>query len=328
MITPRFLSVAIGSVLRMSALTYEVKDPNSPVAVWLRTTFPQPKGIQAAYRIAAGPARVLPSPAVATGTQGAAVDWWLRMLVDPAVSVDLALVGLRSRRVPCVRAGLELLRELGGVDRDGTVHPVDPTRFADRPDEWWARVCYALALLVELYRAASIDGSRLMRLRPEARAADLLALANDDEVADLIAMRDLAHEHLFPALPSGPVTTGMTFDGSTDLAADADLIAGGVLVDFKAGQGGKPRADGTRAAGLARTDLDQLLGYALMDYSNTFALHTVAIYAIRFGHYAAWPITDLCAQMAGRPVDFAVLRKEFAQVLQVQLPAYWAEQGR
>jgi hypothetical protein len=172
------------------------------------------------------------------------------MLVDPAVSVRLPLAGLRSRRVPCVRAGQELLFELGGIDCDRKVHPVDPTRLADRPDEWWARVCYALALLVELYRAFSIDGSRLMRLGADARAADLLALANDDEAADLIAMRDLARECLLPALPPGPVTSGMTFDGSRDLNADGDLIAGGVLVDFKAIQGNK-RANGTRTAGLA-----------------------------------------------------------------------------
>ncbi len=311
----------------MSALTYEVKDPSSPVAVWLRTTFPLHKDVQTAYRTAAGPARVLPSTAVATGTQGAAIDWWLRMLVDPAVSVDLALAGLQSRRVTCARAGLELLFELGGVDRDGTVRPVAPNRFADRSDEWWARVCYALALLVELYRAPSIEGSRLMRLRRDSRALDLLALANDDEVTDLIAMRDLACEHLLPALPPGPVATGMTFDGSHDLNADADLIAGGVLVDFKASQGGSPRKDGTRAATLARTELDQLLGYALMDFSDTFALHTVAIYATRFGHYAAWPLTDLCTQMAGRPVDFPALRQEFAQVLRVQLPAYRDQRG-
>ncbi len=57
----------------------------------------------------------------------------------------------------------------------------------------------------------------------------------------------------------------MTFDGSHDMSADADLIASGALVDFKASQGGNPRKDGTRAANLLRADLDQLLGYALMD---------------------------------------------------------------
>jgi hypothetical protein len=133
-------------------------------------------------------------------------------------------------------------------------------------------------------------------------------------------MRDLALERLLPGLPPGPVATGMTFDGSADLNADADLIAGGTLVDFKASQGGSPRADGTRAASLGRTDLDQLLGYALMDYSDTYRLNAVAIYAVRFGYLAAWPLERLCAQMAGRPVDFAALRREFSQVLRAHFP--------
>lgn len=271
-------------------------------------------------------ARVLPSPAVALGTQGAAIDWWLRFLVDPAPSVGLAAAGLRSRRAPCRRAGLELLHGLGAVDNGGNlIGPFCPDEFSDRSDEWWARMSYALALLVELYRTPRIDGSRLMRLGPDSGAADLLALANADEVADLIAMRDLAVERLLPALPSGPVATGSTFEGSADLNADADLIVGGVLVEFKAGQGGRPRADGSRAAKLAREDLDQLLGYVLLDYSDTFALHAVGVYAVRFGYYMSWPLTELCARLAGHPVDLAGLRQEFADVLRVELPTYRRE---
>lgn len=317
----------------MSALTYEVKDTQSPVAVWLRTTFPEYKEIQAAFRVAAGPQQLVMPAGVAPGTQGAAIDLWLRMLIDPHPSIALPLVGLLSGRAPCVRAGRELLRELTAGESPhrtagGEVElRMRPAGFADRGDEWWARVCYALALLVELYRAASVEHSRLMRLDERSGAADLLGLATDVEVADLVAMRDLAVERLLPALPAGPVTTGMTFDGSADLNADADLIAGGMLVDFKAGQGGKPRADGTRAASLARTDLDQLLGYTLMDYSDTYGLHTVAVYAVRFGHLAAWPIIELGERLAGHPVDLARLRTEFAQVLRGQLPPYQAQRG-
>lgn len=311
----------------MSALTYEIKDVTSPVSRWLRGTFPHYKGVQAAYRVDAGVARVVPSRAVAPGTQGAAIDWWLRMLIDPAVSVSLAYAGLRMGRASCVRAGLELLAFLGGLDDAGAPRPVRPARLTRAPDEWWARACYALALLTELYRAATVDGSRLMRLTTDSKVEDLLALANDEEVADLIAMRDLALEHLLPALPTGTVATGMTFDGSRDLNADADLIAGGMLVDFKASQG-RARKDGTRAAALDRTELDQLLGYALMDYSDKFAIHTVAIYGIRFGHLAAWPLADLATQMAGRQVDIAELRKQFAHVLKVELPAHWHQQRR
>jgi histidine decarboxylase len=60
-------------------------------------------------------------------------------------------------------------------------------------------------------------------------------------VTDLIAMPDLAREQLLPALPPGPVAAGATFEGSRDLNADADLIAGGVLVDDAADRLGGQR---------------------------------------------------------------------------------------
>lgn len=317
----------------MSALTYEVKDRQSPVAAWLGTTFPQFKEIQAEFRIGAGPQRVLMPAGVTPGTQGASIDFWLRMLVDPQPSIALPLVGLLSGRAPCLEAGKELLAELAGGQRPrrlpagGVELRMRPAGFADRDDQWWARVCYALALLVELHRAAMVDGSRLMRLDAHSRAVDLLELANDAEVADLIAMRDLASDRLLPALPAGPVVTGMTFEGSADLNADADLIAGGMLIDFKAGQGGKPRADGTRAASLTRADIDQLLGYTLMDYSNSYGLHTVGVYAVRFGHLAAWPLTEIGQRMSGQPIDLATLRIQFAKVLRTQLPPHQQRRG-
>lgn len=327
------MSVPVTSVPGMSALTYEVKDRQSPVAAWLSATFPQHKEIQAQFRIAAGPQRIVMPAGVAPGTQGAAIDFWLRMLIDPQPSIALPLVGLLSGRAPCMRAGKELLSELASGESPqrtaagGVELRMRPAGFADRDDQWWARVCYALALLVEVYRVGAVEHSRLMRLDERSRAVDLLDLANDAEVADLIAMRDLAREQLMPALPAGPVATGMTFDGSADLNADADLIAGGMLIDFKAGQGGKPRADGTRACSLGRTDLDQLLGYALMDYSDTFGLHTVGVYAVRFGYLAAWPLAELGQRMGGQPTGLADLRAQFAQILRTELPSYQRRRG-
>ena len=204
---------------------------------------------------------------------------------------------------------------------------MSPAGFAGRADEWWARVCYALALMVELYRAAMVANSRLMRLDARSGAAGLLGLATDAEVADLMAMRDLARERLLPALPDGPVVTGMTFDGGADLHADADLIAGGTLIGFKAGQGGTPRKDGTRAASLSRADIDQLLGYTMMDYSDTYRPHTVGVYAVRFGYLASWPLAELGPRMGGGPVDLTRLRTRFAQVLRTQLPVHQRRRG-
>ncbi|MGH3528758.1 MAG: hypothetical protein ACRDS0_01660 [Pseudonocardiaceae bacterium] len=312
----------------MSALTYEVKNPRSPVAVWLRSRFPDHKPVQAEFRVAAGAARVMPSQAVAQGTQGAAIDWWIRFLVDPAPGLELAATGLARGEVkfgslPCFDVGLRLLQELGGLDDDREPQSIDPARITGREAEWQARVCYSLALLVEPLRAYSIEGSRLMRLDDHCGVRELLALANDAEVTDLIAMRDLACECLLPALPAGVVTTGPTFDGSHDLNADADLIAGGMLVDVKAGQGGNPRKDGTRAAQLGRDELDQLIGYTLMDYSDTFRINTLAIYAARFGHLATWPVDELLTRLAGQPIDLAALREDFSRVLRVDLPRHW-----
>jgi len=93
-------------------LTYEVKDRQSPVAGWLGATFPQYKEIQSEFRVAAGVQQVLMPAGVVPGTQGAAIDFWLRMLVDPLPSIALPLMGLLSGRAPCLRAGRELLREL------------------------------------------------------------------------------------------------------------------------------------------------------------------------------------------------------------------------
>ncbi len=213
------------------------------MALWLHKRFPHHKEIQSGFRTAAGPARVLPPSGVAHGTQGAAIDWWLRFLLDPAPSLQLPLAGVQAchQDLAAWKPCLQLLASLGVISRDGRQRPMDPTRFSDRPDEWWARVSYALALMVELYRTSHLEGSRLMRLTAASSPMDLLSLANDAEVADLIAMKELALTHLLPALPvGGRVSTGMTFDGSEDLSADADLIADGVLADFKAGQGGSP----------------------------------------------------------------------------------------
>jgi hypothetical protein len=257
----------------------------------------------------------MPGRSVALGTQGAAIDWWLRFLVDHEVSLSLPLVVLKMHRPPGAEAGLALLSELGVTAENAAARASGPDRHNDRPDDWWARACYALALFVEIYRNPRLDNTRLTLLGPGSTVDDLLTLANDDEVTDLIAMRDLGREGLLPALPkAGPVISGMTFDGSKDLNADGDLIVGGMLVDFKSAQG-RPRADGTRASALAREDLDQLPGYVLLDYSNQYDLHSVAIYAARYGYLAAWPLDELITRLAGHPADIAVLRRDFADFL-------------
>lgn len=109
----------------MPALTYEIKDPRSPVALWLHKRFPHHKEIQSGFRTAAGPARVLPPSGVAHGTQGAAIDWWLRFLLDPAPSLQLPLAGVQAchQDLAAWKPCLQLLASLGVISRDGSNGP-------------------------------------------------------------------------------------------------------------------------------------------------------------------------------------------------------------
>lgn len=95
--------------------------------------------------------------------------------------------GRTSQVVLCACGLPRLVRRAGLRQDDREPQSIDPAGIAGRDAEWQARVCYALALLVEPLRAYSIDGSRLMRLDERCGVRELLALANDAEVTDLIA---------------------------------------------------------------------------------------------------------------------------------------------
>ena len=90
---------------------------------------------------------------------------------------------------------------------------------------------------------------------------------------------------------------------------------------------GPARQDGTRAASLRRNEVDQLLGYTPMDYSDTYKPHSVGVYAVRFGHLAIWPLAELGPRMGGKPVDLARLWAQFPHVLRNQLPPYQVQRG-
>jgi hypothetical protein len=70
------------------------------------------------------------------------------------------------------------------------------------------------------------------------------------------------------------------------MKADADLIAGGMLIEPKTTARKPP-------SGV--TDVWQLLGYALMDYSDEFGITDVAMFSMRHGHLAQWGLEALPA---------------------------------
>lgn len=95
-------------------------------------------------------------------------------------------------------------------------------------------------------------------------------------VDDLMIKRQLMQHQPFID-KSKNFVLGHTFDGSLDVGgADADLIIGGVLIDFKS----------TAKWKLTSRILRQLIGYWLLDYSDRFAVKEVGVYFSRYG--ALW----------------------------------------
>jgi hypothetical protein len=105
-----------------------------------------------------------------------------------------------------------------------------------------------------------------------------------------------------PDLIRGQATLNPTFDGSHAIGgADADLIVDGLLVELKT----------TSQDSFERVDhVYQLLGYALLDYSNIYAIDRVAVYLARRGVLVSWELDELL-ETCCTARDWAELQAEF-----------------
>jgi hypothetical protein len=314
----------------------------------LRERFPLLRFVQGPYRQAA--ARLIPllPPAdarIAYGTVGTAFDWRVRFLLDPQPDLRLAFLGagLLGRR--WLELAAELMREAGGslrVGAGGGPGPATPSalfggggdgaapgRAATLGPERLVRACYGLALFTEAFRAGLLPGSRLSLLPATATLEDLLALASDDEVADLLALTEAARRSLLPAVAArgGPLQLGPTFAGSLEVGgADADFVVGGLLVEVKVQLGDKTR-DGRRRCSLAQRTMFELLGYLLLDYHDAYQLDTLGVYAARWRYLTMWPVDELLGTLAGHPVDLAGERADFATLVRAAVAPRYQQAG-
>jgi hypothetical protein len=271
------------------------------------------------------PIELRPGAKIAYGTLGTAFDWQVRFLVEPAPDLHLAFAGAWRVGKDLFSLCGALTAEVGGsltlIGRPGPppprpAAPAGGHRAAALDAERLARACWALALFTEVRRSGLAAGSPLGVLDPAASLEELLALASADEIADLLALAGAARRVLLPVLAErgGPVHVGPTFAGSVDLAADADLIAGGLLLELKVNLGDR-RSDGRRRCSLDRLTLYELLGYLLLDYENAYRIEALGVYSARYAHLAIWPLAELLDVLAGGPVDLAQARVEFRQVV-------------
>jgi hypothetical protein len=292
------------------ALTGELSMKDSPVRQFFDGRFaPGLRDVQARYRAEAGAlvVRGVPQPEANAGTIGTAADWLLRFLVHPMPSLHLAALGARlCGRLPALQ---EIAGSLGyaGAGAETYRGPRPGSRI---DPEYLNRACWALALLSEVYRSSgmALAGGPVTRL-PDESAGSLLAVAPDAGIAQLTALRAVMEAVLLPELAGrqGTWALGPTLAGSELMAGDADLIAAGLLLDLKVY---------AKPVSLARADLWQLLGYALMDYIDEFALTDVAIFAARYGYLVTWNLEALVSELADASVSVADLRAEFRDLLE------------
>lgn len=119
---------------------------------------------------------------------------------------------------------------------------------------------------------------------------------------------------------------GPTFDLSEPLSrdqrigAEADLIADGLLVDMKTQLGSKSKA-GLRYDTLTPVNLYQLIGYALLDFSDSYNIDRLGIYSARYGTLVEWPLQQVTGSMSSRSFDLKSGRQDMWDLMQQELPS-------
>jgi hypothetical protein len=132
-------------------------------------------------------------------------------------------------------------------------------------------------------------------LVPEPTLADLEALAAA-AIVDHADLRSAQPLHLNPNFSLSVAIGG----------ADADVIAGGSLLEFKATAKTSP---------VQRPEVWQLIGYALLDTDDTYAIASVGVSALRWRKRIVWPVSDLFDEAAKASKSLAEWRAEFAELL-------------
>lgn len=291
------------------SLTAALDVPTSALRTHLQTRFPNRSGLLGQYRAGAGPLLV-DTRGANLGTIGTAFEILTDFILDPDHVPALAVAPFAGRR-----GGADTVLALTGwvqVHAEG----VD-----DVSMEVLARGSWALALCTEVSRAGLFPDSPLAQLR-ERKAFDtqsLLELASDAAVDELLALHQVAlthlHPHLPPATPARQLHLGPTFAASTLLAADADLVCDGLLLEVKTRLGSLRSRTAGRYSSLSLLELYQVLGYALFDTDDAFGIDRVGWYAARYGHLAVWDLQEFADRLAGRDVDLAAERAAVHELL-------------
>jgi hypothetical protein len=226
---------------------------------------------------------VPPVPGANAGTVGAAFDYRVRYELGPCRS-DQFVANLTRLQLPRDLAPLARMMNAFFADLDEFAERTEPWRGRLDPedDRLLARYCVVLALLESIYRIGQVKFDLVT-----AREGGLLTLASDPAAQDVMNLGRSAAGTLreLTRTPKAYIPNP-TFVGSRDVGgADADFILGNRLWELKTTK----NLDATAV----RKSLLQILGYALLDYDDTFNIRGVCAYFARFDYVWSLPLWAL-----------------------------------
>ncbi|GEK85171.1 hypothetical protein GCM10007198_19350 [Microbacterium aerolatum] len=192
-------------------------------------------------------------------------------------------------------------------------------------DDDFYRYIWVLAELASIVRGghANPDSALEKAVRDAAGIDALLGITPDDGIRQLRELEAVAAEHLYPHLEPARKAP-VAFPAVRDLVqAEADIIAGDMLLDFKSGTSAPHQTTGARAFFPTSADIYQILGYALMDDPDDgYGINAVGFYAARFGHSSVWELPQLLGITAGgHAVNVDAARAWFRSALEADYNA-------
>lgn len=299
------------------SLSWHLRNKNSPINQFLQEQFPNTKAapflVDARKQLRA--AETIWPNAVLSRTDlsaiGIAMDYRLRYYFDVTpVEKLIAFVGAfflgGSVGGPAPRS-LIGLTDIFFFNLENFTSQCQPVsrRLPAVEEDVLNSYCVVLALFEQVFRGGISPNSPLVRDTLK-DVDDLLGLAESLWLDDMRRLSWSFYDGLNHLLEL-PHILNPTFDGSVNVGgADADLIVDGTLIDIKTSI--KPQ--------IAAYFIRQLLGYALLDYSNHYHIDNIGLYMSRQGILFKWGLDEVIAALCpGQPPSIAELRAKFQEVV-------------
>jgi len=296
--------------MQPNSLTAHLKCKDSPVRQFMESTFGATRRVTGPSNKAVRQFETKDPGHTAYSTIGTAIDRRIRLYFPGAAAEEAD-----ERRVTV--QGAYLLWEMQGwefgslsgffeaLEQFGS--RIEPgARLVDADEDTLCRFVVNLAWFDQSFRGGPkiLENSPLMQCdRPS--VDNLLEVVPIEWVEDL---RVLSRMFLYAAGDRlhQPCRIGPTFEGSRDVGgADADVILGTSLIDVKT----------TVDPKVARDCLWQILGYALLDYSDVYGLNAAGFYFARQGRFVEWPLAELARDCSGDAVEsWPAARNEFRRM--------------